>query len=87
MFSKELDEHAPITKTIMMAASICKEKKGDDENWINAVCVAASILLRNRSQQMNAFQLILSVILKHCGFLVSYYFYICYYYYFVLFFS
>eukprot|EP00795_Rhopilema_esculentum_P004039 gene4039-20214_t len=69
MLSKELDEHAPITKTIMMAASICKEKKGDDENWINAVCVAASILLRNRSQQMNAFQLILSIILKHCGFL------------------
>ncbi|XP_065068431.1 uncharacterized protein LOC135693787 [Rhopilema esculentum] len=69
MLSKELDEHAPITKTIMMAASICKEKKGDDENWINAVCVAASILLRNRSQQMNAFQLILSTILKHCGFL------------------
>lgn len=46
--NKELDENAPVTKMILMAVSVCKEKKGDDKNWVNAICVAVSVLLRNR---------------------------------------
>ncbi len=76
--NKELDERAPVLKSLLMSASICPEKKCNDKNWLNSVGVAACILLRNRSQNMNAFQLMMTIILQHSGFMVSCQIAVCY---------
>ena len=67
---EEQEKRTPIFRLLLMSASLSSRKGDSDDLWKTSVCVAASVCLRNRSQQLNAFQLMLSVVLQHSGFMV-----------------
>ena len=53
----ELETRAPLLFSVLVGASSCRTKR-DEKDWILAVGMAASILLRNRSPYMNTIQLL-----------------------------
>ena len=67
---KELEHRAPLFFSVLVAAGSTKTKT-EEKSWIPAVCMASSILLRNRSPYMNACQLMLGIFLYHSNWAVS----------------
>ena len=68
---EEMREKAPLCQLVLKAASLRAEDK--NKKWIQSVGVAAAVCLKNRSKNMTAFQLILAIINKLSGFMVSIY--------------
>lgn len=69
---EELKDRAPLFHLLLRSASFCPRKNSDNMRWTNAIGVAASVCLNNRSQNMNTFQLTLCMILQHSGFMVMF---------------
>ena len=70
--NKELETKAPFLSAVLWTASLRKSKREDGGLWTNSVCMAAGVLLKNRSPCMNALQLLNTIILYHTGITVSY---------------
>lgn len=71
-FSKELEERAPLTRSILVTMCHRRSKHKENDLFISpAVCMAAAVCLKNRSNRMIALQLIISIMLQHSGFMVS----------------
>ncbi len=66
----ELEERAPLLLSVLVAAASSKSKR-DEKDWIPAIGMASSVLLRNRSPYMNAVQLMLGIFLYHSNWAVS----------------
>lgn len=78
LLNDELRERAPITYSMLMAASVNKQSKAQvrevlkgKDFWSPAVGVAAAVCLRNRSKFMNVVQLQMSMFTYHSSWLVS----------------
>lgn len=69
-FTNELELKAPLFSTILWTASVRKGKR-EDEFWVPAVCMSATVLLKNRFPCMNAMQLLNIIILYLTGIIVS----------------
>lgn len=65
----ELKERAPLLTLVLKTAAL--RKLDGEEKWKQSVGVAAAICLRNRSKNMTALQLLISIIIRHSGFVVS----------------
>lgn len=68
----ELKERAPVFHLLLRSGSFSPRKKQSygSKRWLNAVGVSAAVCLNHRSQNLYAFQLTLSIILQHSGFMV-----------------
>lgn len=66
---KEVEERAPLLFTVMKTAA--SKGREDEVKWKPSVCMAAAVCLRNRSQNMIAMQLLIALIIRHSGFVVS----------------
>ena len=79
--ANELEEKAPTLQTILKSASFplnneAKLIEGGKEcekeiKWLPATCMAAAVLLKNRSRYMTAVQLLITIIIQHSGLMVS----------------
>ncbi len=71
--ANELEEKAPILHTFLKAAST-PAKRSDHQHakskWLSGTCMAAAVLLKNRSRYMTAVQLLITVIIQHSGLMV-----------------
>ena len=67
----ELQKRVPLFFSVLRAASLKKAAKESDFSWLPPVCMAAAVLLKNRSGYMTSVQLLVSIILQHCGLTVS----------------
>lgn len=82
--ANELEEKAPTLQTILKGASrpLINEAKSvevgnecqNESKWLPATCMAAAVLLKNRSRYMTAVQLLITIIIQHSGLMVSTYF-------------
>ena len=82
--ANELEDKAPTLQTILKGASrpsINKTRLVEAGNechneikWLPATCMAAAVLLKNRSRYMTAVQLLITIIIQHSGLMVSTYF-------------
>ena len=66
----ELETRAQLLLSVLVAAGSRRTER-DEKDWIPAVGMAASILLRNRSAYMNTIQLLLGIFLYHFNWVVS----------------
>lgn len=77
-FSKvegELQKRAPLLSAVLWTASLRKSKRADEDPfWKPSVCMAAAVLLKNRSPCMTLLQLINTIIIYHSGIMVSVYY-------------
>ncbi len=65
----ELNERASLLTLVLKTTSLRKLNK--EEKWKQSVGVAAAVCLCNRSRNMTAMQLLISIIIRHSGFVVS----------------
>ncbi len=65
----ELKERAPLLTLVLKTAAL--RKLDVEDKWKQSVGVAAAICLRNRSRNMTALQLMISIMIRHSGFVVS----------------
>lgn len=70
---KELNTNAPLLSGVLWTASIQKRSRSEEDNslWKKSVCMSAAVVLKNRSPNMNALQLINTMIIYHSGTIVS----------------
>ena len=72
----ELKARSPLLYSVMMTAAIPvrnqKHSLGSDK-WLPSVAVAGSVLLKQRSRNMNAVQLMVTTLIKYTGFHVSFF--------------
>ena len=77
-FSKvegELQKRAPFFSAVLWTASLRKSKRADEDPfWNPSVCMAAAVLLKNRSPCMTVLQLINTIIIYHSGIMISVYY-------------
>ena len=77
-FSKvegELQKRVPLFSAVLWTASLRKSKRADEDPfWKPSVCMAAAVLLKNRSPCMTLLQLINTIIIYHSGIMVSVYY-------------
>lgn len=74
-FNKELKEWAPLTFSVLVAASVNPQSRSRANKnglnietfWSPAVGMAAAVCLRNRSRFMNALQLLITIFNYHSG--------------------
>ncbi len=77
-FDEELSNRAPLMKSALMAMSWRRSKKKEDDPFFTpAVCMAAAVCFKNRSRRMTAVQLILTLMMKHSGYMVSLHLNLC----------
>ena len=67
----ELQKRVPLFFSVLRAASLKKAAKESYFSWLPPVCMAAAVLLKNRSAYMTSVQLLVSIILQHCGLTLS----------------
>ena len=72
-FNNELENRAPFMKAILHAACVNNRNASRPNEWMPTICMAAAVLLRNRSSRLNAVQLLLSIFLYHSSWTVSKY--------------
>ena len=72
-FNNELENRAPFMKAILHAACVNNRNAPRPNEWMPTICMAAAVLLRNRSSPLNAVQLLLSIFLYHSSWTVSKY--------------
>jgi len=73
----ELKARSPLLYSVMMTAAIpVRNQKHSlgSEKWLPSVAVAGSVLLKQRSRNMNAVQLMVTTLIKYTGFHVSFFF-------------
>eukprot|EP00794_Sanderia_malayensis_P001821 gene1821-2045_t len=71
-FDEELTNRAPLMRSALMAISRRRSKKKDDDLFFTpAVCMAAAVCLKNRSRRLTAVQLILTLMMRHSGFMAT----------------
>ena len=83
-FNKELKERAPLTFSVLVAASVNRRSRSRANKnglnietfWSPAVGMAAAVCLRNRSRFMNALQLLITIFNYHSGWQVCISFFI-----------
>lgn len=66
---KELAEKAPLLLLVMRTASL--NVKDTENKWIPPVGIAAAVCLKHRSKNMTAVQLLMAILIRHSGFMVS----------------
>jgi hypothetical protein len=66
---KELEERAPLLLLVLKTAAF--NARDENENWKATITVAAAICLRNRCHNMIAFQLLIAILNRHSGFMVT----------------
>ena len=70
----ELKERSPLFYSVLMTAAIPsggRKGNAEVEKWLSSVAVAGSVLLKQRCQNMNAVQLMITTLIKYTGFHVS----------------
>ena len=67
----ELKVRTPLLHGILRTACLRKAVQESDISWLPPVCMAAAVCFKNRSPKMTSVQLLVSVILQHCGLTVS----------------
>ena len=70
----ELKEHSPLFYSVLMTAAILSGGRKGNANvqkWLSSVAVAGLVLLKQRCQNMNAVQLMITTLIKYTGFHVS----------------
>jgi hypothetical protein len=73
-YEEELKARMPLFRSVLLAASVRKnKKKNSDPFWMPAVCMASAICLKNRSAYMTAMQLLNTIFIQHSGLMVSSY--------------
>ena len=71
---EELKIVTPLFWSVLKTAAFCSNREKDDGSeaaFSPAVCMAASICLKNRCAAMTAMQLLVTIILQHSGMMVS----------------
>ncbi len=68
---KELKERAPLLYSVLLACSVAKGSINMEKDWLPSVAIAGGILLKQRCRYMTSVQLMLSILVKHCGFQAS----------------
>ena len=68
---KELRERTPTLHTILAASAISSRSQKSASDFIPAIAVAASVLLKERCQRINGLQLMITIIMKFTGFHVQ----------------
>ena len=66
---KELEERAPLLLLVLKTAAF--NARDENEKWKATITVAAAVCLRNRCRNMIAFQLLIAILNRHSGFMVS----------------
>ncbi|XP_029180546.2 uncharacterized protein LOC114948148 isoform X1 [Acropora millepora] len=67
----ELKERSPLFYSVLMTAAIPsggRKGNAEVEKWLSSVAVAGSVLLKQRCQNMNAVQLMITTLIKYTGF-------------------
>lgn len=72
-FNNELENRAPFMKAVLHVACVNNRNASKPNEWMPTICMAAAVLLRNRSSRLNAVQLLLSIFLYHSSWTVSKY--------------
>lgn len=68
----EMKERCPLFWSMLKAASMSQRKEDDsDVHWKMSIVTAASVCLKNQSQRMTAVQLLISLIINHSSYTVS----------------
>ena len=71
---EELEIVTPLFWSVLKTAAFCSNREegdGSEAAFSPAVCMAASICLKNRCAAMTAMQLLVTIILQHSGMMVS----------------
>ena len=63
----ELSVRAPVFNAVLKTASLKTPEEKQDLLWLPTVSMAAAICLKNRSSRLTVVQLLVSIILQHCG--------------------
>ena len=66
-FEKELKERTPLLQSVLLTASVHRRTSNtctSDLYWISAVCMAATVCLKNRCPQMTAVQLLNTIFIQ-----------------------
>jgi hypothetical protein len=66
---KELEERAPLLLLVLKTAAF--NARDENEKWKATITVAAAVCLRNRCHNMIAFQLLIAILNRHSGFMVT----------------
>ena len=69
--SNELKTRCPLLYSVLMTAGTTGRKKSRTQSWLPGVVVAASVVLKQRCQDVNAVQLMITTLIKYTGFHVS----------------
>lgn len=67
----EMKNRAPFLRAILHTACVNNRNASRPKEWMPTICMAAAVLLRNRSSRLNAVQLLLSIFLYHSSWTVS----------------
>eukprot|EP00112_Aurelia_sp_Birch-Aquarium-sp1_P017402 Seg4027.1 transcript_id=Seg4027.1/GoldUCD/mRNA.D3Y31 product="hypothetical protein" protein_id=Seg4027.1/GoldUCD/D3Y31 len=70
-FDSEFEQRAPLFRAVLKAGSLRASKGDGDAYWNAAVCMAASVCLKNRSPYMTRVQLMIGLIIQHSGFMAA----------------
>lgn len=69
----EMKDRCPMFYTMLKSASMSQCKSDDgDVYWKTSIVIAASVCLKNRCQRMTAVQLLISLIISHSSYTVSF---------------
>ena len=69
--NNELEKRAPFMRAILHIACVNNRNACRQDEWMPTICMAAAVLLRNRSSRLNAVQLLLSIFLYHSSWTAS----------------
>ena len=69
---EEIKQRTPLLHSVLLTASVRRRRSSaSDLYWIPAVCMAASVCLKNRCPQLTAIQLLNTLFIQHSGLMVS----------------